>query len=143
MAIINYSSQNYDPPMIQAMPSRSWCTGTLSLNDGTTQNLFFVDGIVIYRGLEASTGSITPAIPGAGQNIRIDLNCTASGITLMPQEDLGNGTFVNMLPVGTLCPTGFTSLLFGYNGFYFRPQVTRVAATSTVITFCVSILGYT
>lgn len=141
--IINYGSQNYDPQMVQAMPSRGWCSGIVLLNTDDATNLFYIDGIVIYRGIEASTGSIVPAIPGAGQNIRIDLNCTASGITLMPQEDLQDGTFIDMLPVASICPTGLTSLIFGYNGFHFKPQATRIANTTTVVTFFVSVLGYT
>lgn len=140
--VANYSAQSYDPPMIQAFPSRGWCSGRAVLGAATV-DLFFIDGIVVYRGLAATLGTVSPSIPGAGQNLRIDMQVNISGISFMPQENVGDGTFNNMWPAPGLYPVGFNQIYLPWNGFHFKAQVARLAAGGNAeILFCVSILGY-
>jgi hypothetical protein len=140
--LANFGQQNYDPPSVLAIPPRNFVCGTLSMSTGAQSTLFGFDLWVIPRGGAATgLGSSIASGPAAGLNLLLSVNCNQSGVTFVPQVQFGDGVFITMVPGGVIFPSGFSQYELKVNGAFFKGLVTRVASSTTVITFHASMLG--
>ena len=140
--IQNFGGQNYNPPMVQAIPSRNWASGTLQFTTGNTIDIFSVDTIVIFRGGPVTTGSVEPDIPGGALNVRVDIQSDQSGINFSPQIDLGDNAMLDIVAAPIVCGNGLTRILLSINGYRFRGRGARIAGSTTTITYTLSVIGY-
>lgn len=138
----NYIQQNYNPPMIQAIPARNWMANTRALGSADITTLCHADLIVIFRGGPGTTNGNDVAIPSGQLNVTFDLNCDQSGVNLNLQEDMGDGSWQELTPAPVLCGVGFTRILIRVNGYFFRARATRVANATTTVIWTASFTGY-
>lgn len=141
--LANYGQQNYNPPSILSIPPRNYVCGTLTMSTGAQSTLFGFDLIVIPRGGAATgLGSSIASGPGAGLMLYLTVNCDQSGVSFVPQIDFGNGVFIQCVPAAVTFPSGFSAYSLEVNGYFFKGLVTRIAGSTTIITFHASLLGY-